>query len=213
VIFDFDGVLADSEKFHYLAYSEIFARYGHTIDESEYYRYWTSLGQGARGEIERHALALDPVRIKNEKNPIFSQYCRDGSIRLFDEAVAMIRCAKVAGKNLTIASGSTRADIEAILANNNALDYFSKIVGSDTVPTIKPAPDIFLAILDATGSNASACLVFEDAEKGVRAARTAGIPVVVVRTRETRAFDFSEADAVVDSHAELAQILEATCGG
>jgi beta-phosphoglucomutase-like phosphatase (HAD superfamily) len=60
IIFDFDGVLADSEKYHFITYSEVFARYGHTIDETEYYKYWTSLGLGARGEIERHNLDLDP---------------------------------------------------------------------------------------------------------------------------------------------------------
>ncbi len=206
IIFDFDGVLADSEKYHYLAYSEVFSRYGHTIDETEYYRYWTSLGQGARGEIERHGLDLDPARIKEEKNPIFSRYCRDGSIRMFDEAKDIVVRAAAAGKHMTIASGSTREDIEAILENNGALRFFDTIIGSDTVPAIKPAPDIFLAMLRETGRKPGECLVIEDAEKGMFAARTARIPVVVVRTRETRTFDFSAADAVVESHADLARI-------
>ena len=61
MIFDFDGVLADSEKWHFATYSEVFARHGHTIDETEYYKYWTSLGMGARGEIERFGLDLDPI--------------------------------------------------------------------------------------------------------------------------------------------------------
>ena len=86
IIFDFDGVLADSEKWHFETYSEVFARHGHTIDETEYYKYWTSLGLGARGEIERYGLDLDPVAIRDEKRPLFSERCRDGSIELYPQA-------------------------------------------------------------------------------------------------------------------------------
>ncbi|MDH3265125.1 MAG: HAD hydrolase-like protein, partial [Paracoccaceae bacterium] len=114
IIFDFDGVLADSERFHFLAYSEVFARHGHRVDEVEYYKYWTSLGHGARGEIERHGLSLDPLAIRNEKLPIFSRYCRDGSITLYPEARELIDRMVLADKTLTVASGTAREDIEAV---------------------------------------------------------------------------------------------------
>ncbi len=213
VIFDFDGVLADSEKFHFITYSEVFARYGHIIDETEYYKYWTSMGLGARGEIERHSLDLDPVAIRNEKLPLFSEYCRDGTIKLFDEAEEIIGLVEAAGKTLTIASGTARPDIEAILQNAGLLDKFTAIIGSDTVPTIKPAPDIFLAMLKEIDMSARDCLVIEDAEKGMQAAITAGVPVMVIRTRETKTFDFSAADLVIDSHAELLAMLKQKYAG
>jgi len=206
IIFDFDGVLADSERHHFLSYSEVFARYGHTIDEDKYYKYWTSLGLGPAGEIERHGLDLAPATIRAEKSPIFSRYCRDGSIRLFDEAREIIECLR-ANKTLTIASGSTRDDIAAILGNAGLLDAFEHIIGSDTVTTIKPAPDIFLAMLDAIGLEPYECLVIEDAEKGLQAALAASIPVVVVRTKEAAGFDFSTADIVFDSHAEMRDVI------
>ena len=203
IIFDFDGVLADSEKFHFISYRDVFARHGHHVDETEYYKYWTSLGQGARGEIARHNLDLDPVAIRNEKLPIFSKYCHDGSIKLFPEAVELAQTLSGAGKNLTIASGTNRTDIEAILQGGGVKGLFSEIIGSDTVPVIKPAPDIFLAMLEATGREPYECLVIEDAEKGMQAAIAADIPVVVVRTKETKMFDFSAANLVMDSHEEM----------
>ena len=203
IIFDFDGVLADSEKFHYLAYSEVFARYGHTIDETEYYKYWTSLGQGARGEIERHHLDLDPVAVKEEKDPIFSRYCRDGSIHLFPEAREFLDILQHTGHTLTIASGTVVPDIEAILDNAGVRDRFAAIAGSDTVSTLKPAPDVLFKVMDTVGCDAYECLVIEDAEKGMHAAAAAHAPVIVVRTEQTRAFDFSVANLVLDSHAEL----------
>jgi HAD superfamily hydrolase (TIGR01509 family) len=207
-LLDFDGFLADSEKFHYLAYSEVFARYGHTIDETEYYKYWTSLGHGAKGEITRHNLDLDPLKIREEKIPIFSRYCRDGSIELFPEAKELLACLQATGKTLAIASGSFAPDIRAVLENAGVDDCFKAIVGSDTVPAVKPAPDVFLRAIELVDLEAADCLVFEDAEKGMFAAIEAGIPVVVVLTKETREFDFSRADLVADSLAELVDLMK-----
>ncbi len=211
MIFDFDGVLVDSERFHFETYNAVFQKYGHTLDPTEYWKYWTSLGHGPKGEIERHGLDLDPQRIRDEKRPIFSEYCRNGTIRFFPEAHEVVEILARAGKVLTIASGSTRADIEAILANEGLTGALATIVGSDTVTALKPAPDIFLAALEAVGATPSEALVFEDAEKGVGSAIAAGIPVVVVRTRETHGIDFSAADVVFDSHAELLEAVRSAC--
>jgi HAD superfamily hydrolase (TIGR01509 family) len=207
VIFDFDGVLADSEKWHFITYSEVFARHGHAIDETEYYKYWTSMGLGAQGEIERFGLNLDPNAIRDEKRPLFSARCRDGSIRLYPEVYEFLERIAKKDKILAVASGTPGSDVEAVLKNNEVCDYFSEIIGSDTVPAIKPAPDLFLAMLDRLGLPGTDCLVIEDAEKGMQAANAAGIPVIVIRTDETRYFDFSDADLTVNSHAEFLELV------
>ena len=207
VIFDFDGVLADSEKFHFRSYRDVFRRYGHEVDETEYYRTFTSLGTGPRGEIDRYGLNLDPAVIRKEKGDAYSGYCQDGSIKLFAEAHEILERLAGTDKVLTIASGSTRPDIEAILKNSGVSIPFAAIIGSDTVTAIKPAPDIFLAMLDAVDAEPYECLVIEDAEKGVQAAAAAAIPVVVVRTRETRDFEFPQASVVMDSHVELLEMV------
>jgi len=206
VIFDFDGVLVDSERYHFETYSAVFRKYGHVIDETEYYKYWTSLGLGPKGEIDRYHLPLDPVKIRDEKRPVFSEYCRNGTIRFFPEARDLVLRLVHAGKTLTIASGTVRPDIEAILRNEDLLDAFAAIAGSDMVPAPKPAPDIFLHALELVNANPKDAIVFEDAEKGVGSAKAAGIPVIVVRTKETAGIDFSGADLVFDSHAEMAAV-------
>jgi HAD superfamily hydrolase (TIGR01509 family) len=211
IIFDFDGVLADSEKWHFETYSEVFARYGHTIDETQYYKYWTSLGLGARGEIERFDLDLDPIAIRDEKRPLFSERCRDGSIELYQEAYEILERLSRTNKTLTIASGTASYDIIAILENAGVRDTFEEIIGCDAVPAIKPAPDLFLAMLERLGMPGSDCLVIEDAEKGMQAANQAAIPVIVIRTDETRTFDFSDADLVLESHTEFLELTRVTC--
>lgn len=203
MIFDFDGVLVDSERYHFETYSAVFRKYGHVIDETEYYKYWTSLGLGPRGEIDRYQLPLDPKKIRDEKRPVFSEYCRNGTIRFFPEARDLVLRLVHAGKVLTIASGTVRPDIEAILKNEDLTDAFSAIAGSDMVEAPKPAPDIFLHALKMVNASPREALVFEDAEKGVGSAKAAGIPVIVVRTKETEGIDFGNADLVFDSHADL----------
>lgn len=210
IIWDFDGVLANSEKWHFVTYNEVFARYGHTIDEAEYYKYWTSLGLGARGEIERFGLDLDPVAIRDEKRPLFSERCRDGSIGLYPQAHEILERLQKTDKILTIASGTASYDILAILKNAGVGSVFAEIIGCDTVPSIKPAPDLFLAMLERLGMTGSDCLVIEDAEKGMQAANAAGIPVIIIRTNQTRQFDFSDADLVLDSHDEFLDLVRTT---
>jgi beta-phosphoglucomutase len=207
IIWDFDGVIADSEKWHFVTYSEVFARYGHTVDETEYYKYWTSQGLGARGEIDRHGLDLDPLVIRQEKVPLFSERCRDGSIELFPEMYEILQTMSKTVETMAIASGTAAFDIIPILENAGVRHLFSEIIGSDTVPAIKPAPDLFLVMLERLGLPGRDCLVVEDAEKGMQAANAAGIPVVVVRTDQTRAFDFSDADLVLDSHAQFLDLV------
>jgi HAD superfamily hydrolase (TIGR01509 family) len=212
LIFDFDGLLADSERFHLIAYDEVFRRYGHSLDEKEYYKYWTSLGHGVKGEIDRHGLDLDPLVIRREKMPIFTRYCEDGSIELFEEAREMIDVFSRMGKRLAIASGTPASDVRSVLRNAGVDGKFEVVLGSDTIPRLKPAPDVFLKTVDALGLAAAECLVFEDAEKGMFAAIEAGIPVIVIRTPQTQGFDFSRADLTVDSHAEMLGLLRAFGG-
>jgi HAD superfamily hydrolase (TIGR01509 family) len=203
IIFDFDGVLVDSERHHYLAYNAVFQKYGHSIDEEEYYRYWTSLGLGPAGEIERHGLDIDPAVIRREKRPAFSEFCQSGVVRFFPEARELVELLSRAEKTLAIASGSTLPDIEAVLANEKLRDRFACIAGSDAVVALKPAPDILLHVMRELQVAATDAVVLEDAEKGIGAAHAAGMPVVVVRTPETSAIDFSHAELVIESHEEL----------
>ncbi len=206
VIFDFDGVLVYSERFHYMAYNAVFQKYGHSLDPVEYTKYWTSLGLGPKGEVERHRLSIDPDAIRREKRPIFSEYCRNGTIRFFPEARELVDRLWHAKKTLAIASGTMASDIEAILQNEGVRERFASVVGSDTVAALKPLPDIFHKVLEDVGASPHEAVVVEDAEKGVGAAIAAGIPVVVVRTPETHAIEFKGADLILESHDEMIRL-------
>jgi HAD superfamily hydrolase (TIGR01509 family) len=184
------------------SYNAVFQKYGHTLDPVEYAKYWTSLGHGPKGEIERHKLDIDPLAIRREKRPIFSELCRNGTVQFFPEARELVSLLVRANKTLAIASGTMKVDIDAILKNEGLLETFVSVVGSDTA-ALKPDPESFEMVLEEVGASPSEAVILEDAEKGVSAANVAKIPVVVIRTPETRTIPFEGADLVLESHEEL----------
>lgn len=207
VIFDFDNIIVDSEAYHFEAYSRVFARRGHTLDRNEYWREWTSKGGGAEGEISRYNLHLDPDGIRREKDPIYSEFCRT-KIRPFPEVFSLIEALKQAGFTLAIASGSYQHDIRTILAANGIEGYFSAVIGKDGVKKYKPHPETYLRAAEKIGIPPGKCLVIEDAEKGIKSAKDAGMEVIVIETPITRGFDFCAADLLFSSLSEFVELLQ-----
>jgi beta-phosphoglucomutase len=207
VIFDFDNILVDSEPYHYQAYDIVFSKRGHSLDRNEYWLEWTSRGGGAEGEIARHDLQMDPDEIRREKDPIYSEFCRT-SISMFPGAAEIIEALHRKGYTLAIASGSYERDIRTILASYRIEDYFAAVVGKDGIRRTKPDPETYLKTSSLIRTAPPLCLAVEDAEKGVRSAKEAGMDVIVVETDLTRGFDFSDADLVLSDLAELKAVLD-----
>lgn len=207
-ILDFDGLLADSEPYHYRAYNEVFERYGHTLNQEEYWVEWTSKGKGIAGEIERHNLKLDvePVDLRNQKFEVYSRFCQSGEIKLFPLAQSMAESLSVTQK-LAIASGSWTKDIRAILKNAGALNLFPVILGKESATREKPHPDIFLNAAERLGCTPSECFVLEDALKGLNAAREAGIPCIILRNPLNRNINFDGAELIFESLEDFSSAL------
>jgi HAD superfamily hydrolase (TIGR01509 family) len=209
VILDFDGLIADSEPFHYRAYNEVFERYGHTIDPEEYWVEFTSKGKGIQGEIERYNLKLDvkPEEMRQQKFEIYSRFCQNGDIKLFPEAKHFIR--KLNGRfKVAIASGSWAHDIRAILKNENADELIQTVLGKDPPRPEKPSPDIFLEAAQKLDLPSAKCVVVEDALKGLTAAREAGMACIIVRNRLNQNIDFPGADIILENLSEFLPPLE-----
>ena len=209
VILDFDGLLADSEPYHYLSYKEVFERYGHSLNKDEYWVEWTSKGNGIAGEIERHKLDLgiDPIELRKQKFEVYSRYCQYGDIRLFPEAIKVVKLLKTKFP-LAIASGSWGHDIRAILKNAGVEHLFENILGKESASKEKPHPDIFIKAAETLECPASQCVVIEDALKGLDASKAAKMWCVIIRNQLNLNIDFSRADLVVSSLAEFKTLLE-----
>jgi len=208
-ILDFDGLIADSEPFHYRAYNEVFEKYGHTLNKEEYWVEWTSKGKGIAGEIKRHNLKLnvDPVELRKQKFEVYSRFCQSGEIKLFPLAQSMAESLSAHHK-LAIASGSWVKDIRNILKNANSLNLFPIILGKESALREKPYPDIFLNAAEKLGCATSECFVVEDALKGLNAAKEAGMPCIILRNPLNRNINFYGAELIFESLEDFVKALK-----
>jgi len=183
VVFDFDGVIANSEPLHFRAFRDVLAGEGVTLAERDYYdRY---LGYDDVGVFRALGLAStridDLVRAKATRMEALE---RDVSI-LFPGAAAAIR-RLAASVPLAIASGAIGAEIRRVLRREGLAQFFAVVVSADDTSISKPAPDPYLravAKLDvACGGNLSAreCVAIEDSHWGLESARTAGLRTVAI---------------------------------
>ena len=204
IILDFDGLIADSEPFHYRAYNEVFERYGHSIDPEEYWVEFTSKGKGIQGEIDRYNLKLDvtPEEMRKQKFEIYSRFCQSGDIKLFPEAKRFIQSLQGRFK-VAIASGSWAHDIRAILKNENADTLIQTILGKEPPRPEKPAPDIFLDAARELNLAPGKCVVVEDALKGLTAAREAGMACIIVRNQLNQNIDFAGTDIILEGLSDF----------
>jgi HAD superfamily hydrolase (TIGR01549 family) len=205
VVFDFDGVLADSEGLHLAAFQEAFSARGWTMARATYFdRY---LGFDDRDLIQAfitdHGLQVSPAEldaIVADKARRYDARVRTGKI-LFPTAAACVARLKGAFA-LAIASGSFHDEIAAILLANKLDDAFEVIVGADDVPESKPAPDSYAAAVEKLGVLPADVVAIEDSHWGLTAARAAGLRVIGITTSYPR-HALHTADAVVDSLDEV----------
>jgi HAD superfamily hydrolase (TIGR01509 family) len=203
-IFDFDGVIADSEPLHFRALRDALRSEGVDIAEAEYYdSYLAYDDRGAlRLALEAHGRPAGPERIDalaRRKKECFAEVLRD--VAFFPGVPELVReLARRAP--VGIASGARREEIEAILDAGGLRDPFSTIVGVEDVARTKPHPEPYLTALARLahrvgGLAADQCLVFEDSVPGILAAKAAGMTVVAV-TNSYPAAKLGAADRVVD---------------
>jgi len=200
IVFDFDGVLADTERVHLRAYQEAFAPRGWTLDETAYFTRY--LGYNDDDLLVQYAqdrgLSLDAAArraLLDAKTAVFENAI-DNAQLLYPRAAETAR-ALAARFPLAIASGSRRAEIVKILKGAGLADAFHLIVSADDVVNGKPAPDGYLAAALGLGIEPSRCLAIEDTHWGITAARVAGLKTVAVTTTSP-ASALSAADRIVD---------------
>ena len=206
VIFDFDGVLVNSEPLHFRAMRDSLVPEGILIDSTEYLRNYVAYDdRGAiRLALEQHGHAWDVVRVEivaDRKARIFSELKK--GIPFFPGARELVRDLH-REVPLGIASGALHSEIEELLEEGGLRDAFSAVVGADDVERTKPYPDPYLEALrllqqSAPGLQAGDCVALEDTPVGIAAAKTAGMIVVGI----AHTYDASE---LGDAHHVLTSL-------
>jgi HAD superfamily hydrolase (TIGR01509 family) len=207
VIFDMDGLLVDSEPLQLRSYIETFAQYGVEITHEEYIREWIQNGKNAYHYVEAYKLAENRdseelvTEIRNKKRERY-EVLIENELTLKPGAYELLE--KLQGKiDMVIASSSRMESLEQIVDKFGIRDYFAAIFSDATAKRSKPFPDIFLDAAKKMEVKPSECVVIEDAEKGLSAAKAAGMKCVICPEKLAGDWDRSQASLVVGSLAEL----------
>jgi beta-phosphoglucomutase len=203
IVFDFDGVIADSERLHLRSYQDVLAPLGLTLDAAAYYRQY--LGYDDVGVFRSYArnegLAWDDDTIRqliSAKGSRYEALAAAGEM-LFPGVDAFIRRAS-SEVPIAIASGALSHEIEEILERTGLRQHFTAVVGADHTERSKPSPDPYLEALHRLTAahgplDPSRTVAIEDSQWGLVSARGAGLRTVAVAT--------TYAASELEPHAEL----------
>ena len=183
-IFDLDGTLIDTMPLHYRAWDEAMRRAGlkAPLDEDLFYSLGGVPTRRVAELIAKHyGLAIDPERVFHEKEALFGELQADA--QMIEPVVAFARQAAKTHP-LAVASGGPREIVRRSLELSGLAALFKVVVTADDVVHGKPSPDMFLLAAKLLGVEPTQCLVFEDAEPGIKAALAAGMQVVRVPSRK-----------------------------
>ena len=181
VLWDMDGTLVDSAEYHWQAWRDTMSRQGFPITHEQFLatfgrrndsilRQW--LGEKATPDLIEH--------IGNAKEALYRQLVREHGIAPLPGAMEWINLLHQQGWRQAIASAAPRANIETILDVLHASTCFQAIVSAEDVHRGKPDPEVFLIAATKLGVALKHCIVVEDAEHGIEAARAAGMKSIGV---------------------------------
>ncbi|RFA09077.1 haloacid dehalogenase [Subtercola boreus] len=236
LLFDCDGVLADTERFGHLpAFNQMFEEFGLPVHWSEAdYAEKVLIGGGKERIastltpefVAQNGLPADPgeraalvARWHRRKTEIYTGLVAAGAMPARPGIDRLAREAAERGFTLAVASTSAEPAVRAVLEHAVGTERAGAftIFAGDIVPAKKPAPDIYLHALDALSLDASDAVVIEDSANGLAAARAAGLTTIVTVSSFTADEDFSGASLVVSSlgdpsPGEQLTILDARAG-
>ncbi|MFS0862416.1 HAD family hydrolase [Fredinandcohnia sp. 179-A 10B2 NHS] len=203
VIFDFDGLIFDTETHEYNVLNEIFQEHG------------TELPLSVWGKVIGTQAGFNPLLYLEEQ--IGKKLNQEELAKLrkqrFEERTkcegplpgveAYLKAAKEIGLKVGLASSSTYQWVSTHLKTLGLFEYFECIRTSDDVEIVKPDPTLYIEAAKCLGVSPEECLVFEDSANGALAAKRAGMYCVIVPNAVTKDLEFCEVDDRLESMAEI----------
>jgi beta-phosphoglucomutase len=218
ILFDFDGVLTNTEPVHLKAFQKILLKNGIKLSREDYYKEY--LGMDDRGcfkkvfEDQGKELSLEQLKnLINQKNEIFMEEIRAGS--LFYPGVKDLVSSLQGKYYLGIVSGALGSEIKSLLQTIDLIKPFQVIVAADDVKNGKPDPEGFLLALKLLKRDfvltseillPEECLVIEDSPWGIEGAKVAGMKCVALTTSYP-AGSLKKADWILENLQEIVKVL------
>ncbi len=204
IVFDFDGLIIDTETPVFQAWQEVFSPYGIDLPLS---KWAAAIGSGLDSFDpviylkETTGLEIDEKKIRTLQSQRTleldaKQLVLPGVLDYLDQAVQ-------SGLKIGLASSSDRAWVIDHLARFDLVHYFDVVYTMEDVPHVKPEPDLFQKAAAGLGLLPDQTVAFEDSPNGILAAKRAGLFCVAVPNQVTRPLDFSGADFILESFCQM----------
>lgn len=196
IIFDVDGLLADTEPLHFLAWKETLKKYNIRFTKNIFMKELAGIGDVATAIYLAKKYGLGSATLVKAKRKIYFKLLKNVKPRKGAKGIA-IRFKKFFP--VAVASSARSKDALFVLKKIGMLRLFDSITTREDVKRVKPYPDIYLLAARKLGFEAKECVAIEDTEVGIMAANRAGMYCVAVPNEYTKIQDFSNADLVVKS--------------
>jgi len=214
LVFDFDGLIIDTETPSYHAFCEVYREYGAELPVEMYSKCIGTTFEHFDPYLylsECVGKTIDPKLINTRFKAVYSKLMSDSALR--PGVVEYLQSARKLQLKTAIATSSSISWIGPYLQRFKLTDYFDYITTADEVSKVKPDPELYLQSLSKLGVAAEEAVSFEDSLNGFRAAKAAGLNCVVVPNEMTRQFAFADYDLMMDSMAdrsleEVIQLLQ-----
>ncbi len=204
LVFDFDGLILDTEGPVFHSWKELFQKYGYNLTLDDWQicigsqegtnSFFSSLGEKLDNSFDMQVEA--PKRLERELELIAAQPLLPGVLEYIQQATKM-------GLQLGIASSSPCKWVMGHLEERGIRDHFECVLAADDVTVTKPNPSLYTNVLRCLNVNAHQAIAFEDSPNGILAAKRAGLYCVAVPNPLTRQLQIEEADLQINSLEEL----------
>ena len=200
VLFDFDGIIIDSEWPIFQSWVRVFEGEGQVLALETYVQCIGSDFDTWSPQTYLESLtgkSYDWDKINAQRQVELEADLKD--VALLPGVLALFEKLSAAGKGIAVVSSSSHRWVDAWLDKLDLTRFCEHIVCRGDAPRIKPAPDLYLEAVKRFGIKAEQCLVIEDSLNGIKAGNAAGCRTLAVPSRLTNVLDFSTADSEVSS--------------
>lgn len=198
IIFDHDGTLVDSERYHYQIWAKLLEKFSIDFKEEDYIERHSGMPskENARCIIEEHDLNTTPEALAAEKELLSQDFFSQHRTQLVPHAETCIQLCLDSALAVGVATGASRELINRSLGHRDFFPHLKAIATGSDVTRNKPAPDTYLLALEGLGLTANQVIAVEDSAPGVASAKAAGLYCIAVNTPYGQ--DLSQADLIVD---------------
>lgn len=206
VIFDVDGLMIDTELLHSQAHGVVIKNYGKEpipFTNGLIHIVGKSIKENSKIILEKHNIQETAEVFEVEKGKAYLHLLRNKKIKPLPGLTKLLKLLQKHNIKTAIGSSGIKKGIELILKNLVMEDNFPVIVSLEDIKRPKPFPDVYIKAANLIHVNPKECLVLEDSQSGVEAAKSAGMKIIAIPSKYTKHQDFSKADRIVSSLTEI----------